>query len=621
VSAHRLAPLLLVFAGVVVLAFSEGGYFPVSWGWSALGYLLVVFAVLFVGGRVSLSRAEAAFVGALGLLLAWIVVSAVWSESVPRTVLESERALVYVAAAAALLSVASIGGHLPLLGGLFAALIVVCAYALGTRLFPDLLGFRVTFDNRLAEPIGYWNGLGLLAAMGIVLAVGIAAHARERVVRTLAASGTVLFVSTLYFTTSRGASVALAIAMLFALIVDAQRLRLAATGIVLLPLLGLAVLLASRSEGLAGIAPTLEAARSEGYRLAAALAVLAMAAAFVPIGLEAARARIAIGPGGRMVASRSLVAVLLAVSVVTVVVAGGPRLVGRAYDSFRGPASAGGELDDRLLTFSGSGRSEYWTVAWDAYRAHPWGGTGAGTFELQWYRDRPNPFGARDAHNLYLETVSELGPVGLLVLVVALAIPLIALRSSRRESLVVSAGAAYVAFLLHAGLDWDWELPAVTLAAMFSAAVVLVGARTGESSIEIGGRGRLAAMLVVAALGAAAFVLQVGNGRLARASSALADGRSAAAIEDARSARRWLPWDSEPWRLEAEAKLARRDAEGARKSLRSAIEKDPRDWRLWYGLTLATTGKERSAAADRARALNPLDPLIRYLDPDSPKEG
>ena len=47
------------------------------------------------GSRVRLSRLELAFLGALGLVAAWAALSAAWSRSLPSSVLESQRLLVY----------------------------------------------------------------------------------------------------------------------------------------------------------------------------------------------------------------------------------------------------------------------------------------------------------------------------------------------------------------------------------------------------------------------------------------------------------------------------------------------------------------------------------------------
>src|SRR4029077_6139914 len=93
-----------------------------------------------------------------------------------------------------------------------------------------------------------------------------------------------------------------------------------------------------------------------------------------------------------------------------------------------------------------------------------------------WLSRRPNGFGALDAHNLYLETLAELGPVGLLLLLGTLGMPLALLRRARRTPLGCACGAAYVAFLLHALLDWDWELAGVGLAGLLCGAGILVGA-------------------------------------------------------------------------------------------------------------------------------------------------
>ena len=73
-----------------------------------------------------------------------------------------------------------------------------------------------------------------------------------------------------------------------------------------------------------------------------------------------------------------------------------------------------------------------------------------------------------DAHNLYLETLAELGAPGLILLLLVLGMPFAAVKRARAATpLAAAACGAYVAFLLHAGIDWDWEMPAVTLSALF----------------------------------------------------------------------------------------------------------------------------------------------------------
>ena len=122
-------------------------------------------------------------------------------------------------------------------------------------------------------------------------------------------------------------------------------------------------------------------------------------------------------------------------------------------------------------------RAEYWRVAWHEYVLNPWLGSGARTFHLYWLLYRPIPVNVRDAHSLYLETLAELGPAGLALLLAALAVPLVAAARAHTNPFVPAAAGAYTAFLVHAAQDWDWEMPAVTLAALACGAALLAAAR------------------------------------------------------------------------------------------------------------------------------------------------
>ncbi|HET9101951.1 MAG TPA: hypothetical protein VFN55_01255, partial [Solirubrobacteraceae bacterium] len=81
--------------------------------------------------------------------------------------------------------------------------------------------------------------------------------------------------------------------------------------------------------------------------------------------------------------------------------------------------------------------------------------------------------GAQDAHSLELQTLAELGVVGLALLAVFLAGVALAARDALRRAPAAAAGAvaAVTAYFAHSPLDWDWQMPAVTLIA-----IVLIGA-------------------------------------------------------------------------------------------------------------------------------------------------
>jgi O-antigen ligase len=120
-------------------------------------------------------------------------------------------------------------------------------------------------------------------------------------------------------------------------------------------------------------------------------------------------------------------------------------------------------------------RSVYWGVARAAVADNPLAGAGAGTFGEAYRAERPQGPVARNAHSLYLETLDELGIVGLVLLLATLAIPVAA--GVRRGAAAAPAVAGYTTFLLHAGIDLDWTMPAVAVAALALGAAAAAGGR------------------------------------------------------------------------------------------------------------------------------------------------
>jgi O-antigen ligase len=123
----------------------------------------------------------------------------------------------------------------------------------------------------------------------------------------------------------------------------------------------------------------------------------------------------------------------------------------------------------------GSNRYAYWRVALRTFADHPLEGTGAGSFRVDWLRERPFRESVRDAHSLYFETLAELGIVGFALLCALLAGVLLAVRRALADDRALATGpaAALVVWAVHAGVDWDWEMPAVTLLAVTLAAMLL----------------------------------------------------------------------------------------------------------------------------------------------------
>ena len=188
------------------------------------------------------------------------------------------------------------------------------------------------------------------------------------------------------------------------------------------------------------------------------------------------------------------VVVVLAAAVGAGAAVGGPAAAARrAYHAFNAPAPlVKSDASNRLFSLSGSNRSDYWRVAWREVEADPWLGGGAGSFQRYWLRHRSANLPVLDAHSLYLETLAELGPVGLALLLCVLAVPLLGLRAARRMSLAAPAFGGYVAYLVHAGIDWDWEMPAVTLTALVCGVALLLATIGiyGVISLRVARRGR-----------------------------------------------------------------------------------------------------------------------------------
>src|SRR6185295_18209241 len=74
---------------------------------------------------------------------------------------------------------------------LAAGTLVVVGYGLSDRLLPGLLTFQrsVTAEGRLEQPLTYWNAMGVVAAIGLVLVMRLAADTRRPSwMRTIAAA-------------------------------------------------------------------------------------------------------------------------------------------------------------------------------------------------------------------------------------------------------------------------------------------------------------------------------------------------------------------------------------------------------------------------------------------------
>lgn len=608
---RELIAAALLFVVLTPVAAGNGGYFPVAWGWAAIGFASAALIGLVLQPTLELTHAERATLAAWVALAAWTAASVLWSADVTQSVLEVERLLVYIGTAWALLV---IGARRSARGILVAALLsvcLICTFSLGTHLLPERLGIHPDFmqPGRLNFPLGYWNALGIFAAMGLLIGLGVAARPRDPALRVIAALPLPMLAATMYFTFGRGAWLAAAIGLVGVVVVGPWRLRYLLTLVLLAPWSALPVVWGASSGSLTAVTPIPARVEAPGSELTLIVLGCCIGSALTAALLMQLERRLTPGADARAAFTATLVAAVLLAGGVTVEHYGSPAHIAarmRASLSATSP-DTGGPLATRLFSLSLNGRPDMWRTAIAEIRAHPVLGDGAGAYERYWLQHRTVPMDVRDAHSLYLETLAELGPVGLALLLLVLGAPLYAgVRARHRTTLVPAALGAYVAFLAHAAVDWDWEVPAVTITAIACAAALLLAARTSDRRSEASRWTARALPAVPVLLVVAAVVGLLSNRALSAASSAAANRDWSAVVRDARTAHRWAPWSYQPYDAEGRAAAARGNRPAAARAFRQAIRIDRGDWTAWDGYSNVVSGPTQARADAQAQRLNPL---------------
>jgi O-Antigen ligase len=609
------AVLLVPSITLIGVAAASGGFNATSFGWTALAFAWLAIVALTVVTP-AWGALDVAWLTAATAVCLDTFGSAAWSGSVATAIDNGQRSLEYLLGITVALLVVRRGRLSLWLSGLVLGVGAVSVYSLATRLFPDHFGaFNGAAGYRLFVPIGYWNALGIFAAAAALIAFGVAVAGRGRVLRVLTAVAIVPLTATLYFTFSRGAWVALACGLLAVFALSAQRLRLLGGAFMLVPVPAVGVLLASRVSALTHQSIAVSAAAHAGHRLALEFALLTAAQAAVAAVYVVWLSRIRVGERTRRVAGAVVVAVVLGALIAAFTAYGSPPTLARhAYGSFVSTPAGGSDLNGRLFTLSNDGRIVLWRSALHDFEAHPVVGSGAGSFGRWWLAHRPSAYFVEDAHNLYMQTLAEGGVIGLVLLAALLGIPLIAAVRARKHPLVAPVFGAYAAFLVHAAVDWDWQMPAVTLLALFAGAALVAAARGNEPTIVLGRQSRFVIGAAATFAAAVAFVGLIGNIALANATSGVLNGTGRKAVSEAAKARRWAPWSAVALRELGETRAVTGQRQAGLVALRQAAAKDPGDWQTWFDIAVVTTGPERRAAVARVKSLNPYAPELVDLE-------
>jgi hypothetical protein len=501
------------FALVVGTARSGGGYFPVE-------YLTLGIAALVLGAVVLLLRpapsgpSRRAVVALLALAgyAGWLGASAAWSPAPSTATADFQRNLSYAAVLA--LGVIVVGSGRGARGLAHAVWVALTGNAVAGVLSRLLPGLELTPQidpafqfYRLSWPVTYWNAQGTVAAMAVVLGLGIACDRRSgAVLRAVAAATTPLLLLGLLFTVSRGSVASLVVGVVALIALSRRPLQALAVTAACAGPSAIAVALAVSEPSIVDDPTALPALADTGPRLlleAAALSVLAgalAAGAFAVLrGVEHRRRErrqhrtprrqhpawvpTAAVAGGVL----ALLVLLLAAGRIDDSVSGETTSLRGFIDeqrtTFLDPQSQSAAGIERLGSVGGS-RSDLYRVALDQFDGAPGIGAGGGAFAGRWLRDRETAQPVQNAHSLPLETLAETGLVGAALLSALLGAALWGATLARRRagalprSMAAGVSAAIATFFASCAIDWTWQMGTLTAATLLLAATLLTDGRS-----------------------------------------------------------------------------------------------------------------------------------------------
>jgi O-Antigen ligase len=607
-----LAVGLVVAVGAAAIAFGAGGGI-------ALGSATTVeiCLVLLAGGLVALAALTfpldvqmpgIATLGLLVVLAALTGLSVVWSVQPADTWLEASRTLSYVAVFASGLVLVRLmpGRSGALLGGVLAAGIGVCGWALLTKVFPGALGADDVY-SRLREPFGYWNAVGLEAALAAMPCVWLGTRREgHAAVTALAYPALGILLVALALSYSRGGMLALALGFAFWLWAVPQR-RLRSCAVLGVSAAGAAVVVAwafSR-DALSKDRVPVDLRAAAGHQLGVLLAVMVilLLAAGLAIGFAGASRRWPDEVRRRTGLAVAVVAALVPVGIGVNAALSDRGLGGsisHTWHNLVDPHVVTPKNDPSRLTAVASVRARYWNEALKIFEDHPFKGVGAGGYATARPRYRQDNLEVRHAHGYVVQTLADLGLLGLTVSLAALAAwagaAVRSLRLRRRPSAdppraerieLIALATVVLVFGVHSFVDWTWFVPGTACVALLCAAWV---AGYGPA-VPLRLPRRLREMSPARALAASGVVV-----------TALIVAWSV-----------WQPLRSVHAQDDALAALATHDFVGARADALAAVDRNPLSPEPLYVLSTV-----EAAAGRNSKALDALEEAV-HLQPSNPE--
>jgi tetratricopeptide (TPR) repeat protein len=581
----------------------------------------------------------------MGALVAVTAVSISWAVEPSAAWVEANRTLSYLATMAAGVALVRLfpRAWASLLGGVVLASVAICGYALLTKVFPGALNADEIYA-RLREPYGYWNAVGLTAALGGPACLWLGARrAGHAALNALAYPALGLLVVTLLLAYSRGALLALALgcAVWFALV----PLRLRSAAVLGTGALGggLVALWAFAQNPLSKDNAALGERATAGHELGIALVAMLIVLLIAGMAIGFASAQRAPSPDARRQAG---VVLLIALALVPVAFVGVLALSDRGlggslsngWKNLTDPSASGNVVSNapNRLTAVGSVRARYWNEALKMFRAHKALGVGAGGYATVRPRFRNDDLDVRHAHGYVVQTVADMGVVGLTVSLALLAAWLAAAGrtvglwgpSRRRPWTPERVGMATLlviclVFGVHSFIDWTWFVPGNAILALLCAGW-LAGRGATDEPIAQRTTPRLAvrqpwriglAVAAVAIAVVAGWTSWQPQRAVAEGSDALAAaeaGRYTQARAQIADAQEINPLSDDLLYQEAAIERAAGDPSAARRALQNAVRNQPANPTPWLNLAEFELSEGR-----KPQALSAIGSAL-YLDPRSP---
>jgi hypothetical protein len=654
---------ILIFGCIAYAAFADGAAAidEESRVQVALAVAVLIAGVGLATGALAVARSGLAWAGAgaLALFALLCALSVTWSVAPDLSWIAANRAAEYTALVTiALLAAPSLYRAPEWAVGAFVALtLLVAAYAIGGKVLPEVSIGPIHLDQasqfaRLRAPLGYWNALGVLVVMATPACISVAAdRGRAHSLRIGGLLALAFLAVTLALTYSRGAVLALVVAL--TVIVGAGPNRLRRLGVAVLGLLAAVPAVGFAfgshklsSDGVAGADRT-----HEGFLLLAILVGSLLALAAIGLFVLRAEERVRWGPARtrgmwRLVTLLAALALVAGVFSMTTSQRGLSGTVSHQWDEFRKPAGIGNN-PGRLISANGSNRWIWWREAAGAFSDKPIAGWGAGSFPIVHDHYREYPTQVRSAHSVPLQFLAENGVIGAVLALGAVGLLFAAaIRTTRasegrdRDARVVLLAAA-AAWGAHCLVDWDWEIPGVTLPALAALAIAAAPwdpsrtwksmarprARSGRR-LRVTPRGSRLGMPIAVLAGLVGFALALSSAlpavaedqRLAALSEAADAGTDRAALSDAASKAREAhdlnPLDPDALLGEAtiETRLGNRDR--AQELLLEAARLQPDNFRIWdalFNFALGTGDTKLAALALQRRVAD--EPISLSVSP------